>query len=159
MRYLIDGHNLIPKLGLSLKDLDDEEKLINILGEFCRLTRSKAEIYFDNAPPGFSGKRKRVLLTIHYVRAGTTADEAIRRRLRQLGREARNWCVVSSDREVRAAARRAGSSTQSSEAFARDIRRQAVSQGDASGEKPNPTQTEIEEWLEIFGETEDRRED
>ena len=37
MPYLIDGHNLIPKLGLRLDLPDDEMQLIGILQEFCRL--------------------------------------------------------------------------------------------------------------------------
>ena len=31
MPYLIDGHNLIPKMGLKLADLDDEMQLIELL--------------------------------------------------------------------------------------------------------------------------------
>lgn len=39
---LIDGHNLIPKIhGLSLKMLDDEMELIQILSEYARLSRKK----------------------------------------------------------------------------------------------------------------------
>ena len=40
MPYLIDGHNLIPKLGLRLESLDDEMELIAILQEFCRTPAS-----------------------------------------------------------------------------------------------------------------------
>ena len=43
MPYLIDGHNLIPKLGLRLDSLDDEEQLIPRLQEFCRLRRAQVE--------------------------------------------------------------------------------------------------------------------
>ena len=39
MPFLIDGHNLIPKLGLRLDSFDDEVELINKLNEFCRITR------------------------------------------------------------------------------------------------------------------------
>ena len=45
---IVDGHNLIPKIkGLSLKMLDDESELIQILQEYARLTRKKIEVYFD----------------------------------------------------------------------------------------------------------------
>ena len=42
MPYLIDGHNLIPKVaGLSLKAVDDEMQLIELLQEFCRIGASR----------------------------------------------------------------------------------------------------------------------
>jgi hypothetical protein len=41
MPYLIDGHNLIPKLGLRLDSMDDEQELIAILQEYARLERKK----------------------------------------------------------------------------------------------------------------------
>ena len=49
MAYMIDGHNLIPKLGLRLDSLDDEEQLLALLQEFCRLRRAQVEVYFDGA--------------------------------------------------------------------------------------------------------------
>jgi hypothetical protein len=48
MPYLIDGHNLIPKLGLRLDSMDDEQELVVILQEYARLERKKqVEVYFD----------------------------------------------------------------------------------------------------------------
>ncbi len=58
MPYLIDGHNLIPKLGLRLDLLDDELELLVRLQEFCRLRRAQVEVYFDGAPPGQVSTRK-----------------------------------------------------------------------------------------------------
>jgi hypothetical protein len=52
MPYLIDGHNLIPKLGLRLDSMEDEMELVSILQEFCRLEDRQVEVYFDGAPPG-----------------------------------------------------------------------------------------------------------
>ncbi len=46
MPYLIDGHNLIPKLGLHLDSFDDEVKLINKLNEIYRSARkTQVEVY------------------------------------------------------------------------------------------------------------------
>ncbi|MBP1702274.1 MAG: hypothetical protein H6Q38_1381, partial [Chloroflexi bacterium] len=40
MPYIVDGHNLIPKIpGLSLRAIDDEMQLIELLQEFCRVQR------------------------------------------------------------------------------------------------------------------------
>src|SRR5512140_382011 len=92
MPYLIDGHNLVPKIpGMSLEDVDDEQRLLGMLGEFCRKTRKQAEVFFDNAPPGGVRARNLGLLIARFIRQGMTADEAIRQRLQRLGREARNW--------------------------------------------------------------------
>src|SRR5262245_2786427 len=103
MPYLIDGHNLIPKLGLRLDSIDDEMELIAILQEFHRLKHTSAgqvEVYFDAAPTSQARIRKLGAITAHFVRLGTSADNAIRNRLKKLGRSARNWTVVSSDRQV-----------------------------------------------------------
>jgi len=91
MPYLIDGHNLVPKLGLSLKSLDDEMQLIARLQEFCRLRRTAVEVYFDSAPPGFPPGRRVGLVSAHFVRQGSSADAAIENRLQKMKKSARNW--------------------------------------------------------------------
>src|SRR5512134_3531141 len=117
MPYLIDGHNLIPKLGLRLDTIDDEMELIAILQEFCRLERKQAEVFFDGAPAAQAGTRKQGAVTAHFVRLGDTADNAIRNRLKKLGRSAQNWTIVSSDRQVQAEAHAAHAEVVSSDAF------------------------------------------
>lgn len=44
MPYLIDGHNLIPKIGLRLSEPDDELELIRLLQDFARLRRQPIEV-------------------------------------------------------------------------------------------------------------------
>jgi hypothetical protein len=153
MRYLIDGHNLIPNIpGLHLKLLDDEQRLIHLLKGFCRKQRDQAEIYFDNASPGQERKQSHGAVTAHFVRQGQTADDAIRRRLISLGRSARNWTVVSSDHRIQAAAREVGARIVRVEVFARQIfLAQNVQEADADKSVDHPLkEKEIEEWLEIF---------
>lgn len=175
MPTLIDGHNLIPKLGLSLRSLDDEMQLVARLQEFCRAERKKSlEVYFDGAPAGQVGTRKMGLVTAHFVRLGATADSAIRARLKTLGRAARNWTVVTSDRQVQADARGAGAAVVSSEAFAARVnastralapgRQPAKSpQGakspkgervEGSAKEAGMSEEEVEEWLRLFREKE-----
>ena len=156
MPYLIDGHNLIPKIsGLSLQTIDDEEQLINLLLEFCRRRRKKIEIIFDNSPSGQprSQNLEFGLVIARFVRQGQTADDAIQVRLTRLGKNARNWTVVSSDLAVQASARAAHAHFVSSEFFAQQIEQAFVStpqniekQADAS-----LTSQEINDWLDIFG--------
>ncbi|MEP0806743.1 MAG: NYN domain-containing protein [Chloroflexota bacterium] len=149
MPYLIDGHNLIPKLGLRLDSPDDEMELIAVLQEFCRLERKQVEVYFDGAPPLHAGARKLGLVTAHFVPLGTTADEAIRKRLKKMGKSAKNWTVVSSDRQVQADARAAQAGVTGSDAFANQLKPARRSAPKPAADRPLPPQ-EVEEWLKLF---------
>lgn len=154
MPYLIDGHNLIPKIpGLALDAVDDEEQLIVLLQEYCRVARKEVEVFFDNAPAGQPRARNFGLVIARFVRQGTTADEAIRKRLVRLEREARNWTVVSSDLEVQAAARAARAHFISSEAFAVQIRQALDENAADEGERPEAqvNSEELDDWLKLFG--------
>ena len=153
MPYLIDGHNLIPKLGLRLDSIDDEMELISILQEFCRLERRQVEVFFDGAPAAQAGTRKLGAVTANFVRLGTTADNAIRNRLKKLGKNAKNWTVVSSDRQVQAEARAAHAEVTSSDAFAGMLKRARDSASKPVTDR-KLSQKEVEDWLKLF---EDRR--
>ena len=101
MPFLIDGHNLVPKAGFRLADVDVENDLIEKLQVFCRIRRTSVEVYFDGGLPGQPSRGKFGNVTAFFVRRGKTADEAIEKRLQALGKTARNWAVVSSDRRGR----------------------------------------------------------
>jgi predicted RNA-binding protein with PIN domain len=152
MPTLIDGHNLIPKLGLSLHSLDDEMQLVSRLQAFCRAERRQVEVYFDGAPAGQVGTRRLGLVTAHFVRLGSTADSAIRARLKTLGRAARNWIVVTSDRQVQADARAAGATVVSSVAFAGQVVESMRAPGPGSAREAGMSDAEVEEWLHLFRE-------
>jgi predicted RNA-binding protein with PIN domain len=149
MPTLIDGHNLIPKLGLRLDSLDDETELITRLQEYCRLRRTQVEVYFDGAMPGTPAARKYGAVTAHFVRRGTPADAAIETRLAKLGRQAANWRVVSSDRRVQIAAHAVHARTLSSEEFAREMF-DAARQVPAGREAPPLSPQEVEQWENEF---------
>lgn len=151
MPYLIDGHNLIPKLGLRLDSIDDEMELVSILQEFCRVERRQVEVFFDGAPAGQAGTRKLAAVTAHFVRLGTTADDAIRHRLRRLGKGAKNWTVVSSDRQVQAEARAVQADVLSSDAFAAMLKQARNSAPKPEAER-SLSQKEVEDWLKFFEE-------
>ncbi len=152
MPYILDGHNLIPKIpGLSLRDPDDETRLLEMLQGFARRERARVEVFFDRAPATRQGKQSYGRVTAHFVTYRITADEAIRRYLQSLGRGARNWTVVSSDRQVQVNARALGARVLSSETFARQIVRPSEAAGE---EKPAGalSSEEVEAWLRVFGE-------
>ena len=149
MPYLIDGHNLIPKLGLRLDSVDDEMQLLGILQEFARLSRKETEVYFDGAPAGQAHTKRYGTVTAHFVRQGTTADAAIKKHIKRLGRAARNWTVVTSDRDIQATAREAHASVASSDEFAAQLQQARRAANRPAGE-PAMTAEELAEWLKIF---------
>jgi predicted RNA-binding protein with PIN domain len=152
MPTLIDGHNLIPKLGLSLRSMEDELQLVARLQDYCRAERKSVEVYFDGAPAGQVGTRKMGLVSAHFVRLGQTADSAIRARLKTLGRAARNWTVVTSDRQVQAEARAAGATVISSDAFAGQVTDSMRAPAPRSAHEAGMSDAEVEEWLSLFRE-------
>jgi predicted RNA-binding protein with PIN domain len=150
MPYLVDGHNLIPKVGLRLDSIDDELELVEILREFARLHRRQVEVYFDGAPADQAGTRGTGAVKAHFVRAGTTADAAIDRRLKKMGRAARNWTVVSSDRQVQANARSVHAEVLSSEAFASLLQQTPRGQTSKPAADRRVSPAEVDEWLKLF---------
>ncbi len=149
MPYLIDGHNLIPKLDLRLDSPDDEMQLMGIIQEFARLSRREVEVYFDGAPAGQVRTKRFGTATAHFVRLGSTADAAIKAHIKRLGRAARNWTVVTSDRDIQATAREAHASVISSDEFAAQLKRLRSSEGRSKGEE-ELTADELADWLRLF---------
>lgn len=149
MPYLIDGHNLIPKLGLRLDSIDDEMELIAVLQEFHKQNRKQIEVYFDGAPAPHAGTRKLGAVTAHFVRLGTTADNAIRNRLRALGKSAKNWTVVSSDRQVQVEASAARAEVLSSDAFAALLKQARAAAPKANSDR-KLSEDEVQEWMRLF---------
>ena len=150
MPYLIDGHNLIPKLGLRLDSPDDEMELAARLQAFSRLRRAQVEVYFDGAPPGQAGTRKLGALTAHFIRLGASADAALEVRLAKLGKQAKNWTVVSSDGRVANAARAVHAGTMSSEEFALEMSKAQARGAVKTKNEAALSPGEVEEWLQFF---------
>lgn len=151
-KVVIDGHNLIPKVGgISLSDPEDENKLTAMVSEYCRLARVRVEIFFDGAPPGQKSASRRALVNIHHVRQGHTADDAILMYLRKEGANARNLLVVSSDRRVQTEARGLRAEVMTSEQFS-DSMRSVFSSPRATQElrERAPTVEEVDEMLKLM---------
>jgi predicted RNA-binding protein with PIN domain len=157
MALLIDGHNLIPKIpGIDLSDPDDEDQLIKIIQEYCRLRRKKATIYFDQAPAGMGGIKHYGSVRVNYIQKGRTADEAIIDRLRKLGKRAQNMIVVSSDHQIQTAARAVHARVISSEDFAGAWRSLISEEPSLDPRNKTLTEQELADWEAIFNQ---RRQD
>ncbi len=157
-KIVIDGHNLIPKVGgISLSDPDDENKLIKMVSEYCRLARMRAELFFDGAPPGRGATSRRGLVSVHNIRQGSTADDAIIQYLRKEGNNARNLLVISSDRRVQAEARGLHAEVMTSDQFSGQMR-SVFSSPLATREirESPPSEEEVEEMLKLM--TQEREE-
>lgn len=149
---LIDGHNLIPKIrGLSLRLENDEEQLIQILQEYCRIKRKNVEVYFDKAPFDHAGTRSYGLVKAHFIRTGITADEVIIQRIRKMGKKASHVKVVSSDQAIQREIHAYSAEVVTSEAFSKEIEKAFMST--PSGGKPDASkmsELELEQWINLF---------
>jgi predicted RNA-binding protein with PIN domain len=150
MPLLIDGHNLIGKLaGLHLDDPDDEAKLVSLLRTYCARENKRATVVFDHGLPGgwseaLSGGGVHVI----FASAGRNADGVLRERIRE-ARDPRGLIVVSSDREVVAAAKANKVRVMQAEVFASRLSVQTKTVQEEYDVQVS--QEEVEEWLQIFG--------
>lgn len=151
MAFLIDGHNLIPNIrGISLQDMDDEIALIKLLQKFAYKSRNKVEVYFDKAPTGHARTQKYGMVTVHFVHHQITADQAIVERLRKMGRSARNWTIVTSDRQIMAAVRGNHAQLILSDVFATMMMEKIHSVDEMGNQDVKLGEDEVKEWLRLF---------
>ena len=147
MPYLIDGHNLIPKIkGLHLDQLDDEQSLLSLLEKYFKRIRKEAVVYFDKASLSSRLDFNSAFLNAHFVHAPSTADEAIILQLQKLGGDAKNYTVVTSDHWVADKSRAVGASLVSSENFAQTL----LKDPQKAQDKSKSSENDIDYWLDIF---------
>lgn len=153
MPYLIDGHNLIPHLkGIQLGEIDDELKLVRLLDRFAGQRQTRVEVYFDRRAPGQQGTHSWGRVQARFVDRSRTADQALGSRLLELGKRAKNWTVVSSDREVIREAQGARSRVISSSEFAQRLSSPVEPREEdvPGGGKPPLSGNDVEYWLDQF---------
>jgi len=148
---LIDGHNLIGRLStLSLRDPDDEEKLVRMLGSYRGRTGRSITVVFDPGG-GFALPQSRRYRGINVVFAphGSTADAVIARRVRK-SRNPNGWRVVTSDGELAATVEGLGARVQSADAFARELQPPEGEDEGPSWKDESLSPDEIDDWLALF---------
>ena len=95
---------------------DDEQRLVELLILFCQPGKHKVEVYFDRAPVGQAGvSQPRAGAGSFCVRTSHRLTMPSASACASLGKSARTWVVVSSDRSVQAAAREVHAQVLSSE--------------------------------------------
>jgi len=153
MRWIIDGHNLIPKVpGMHLSNMDDEQALIAWLQEAARVMQDSIDVYFDQAPPGYPVRRGYGRVTAFFIRKGTTVDQAIWSRLENDGVRSKEYSVVSSDHLVQQGARKMHARAFRSEDFVSLVAEKLATRQMKRQTDPLINESEIEEWLRLFGE-------
>lgn len=149
MPLLIDGHNLIGRMAdLHLDDPEDEAKLVARLRAFAARTGRRITVVFDQGlPGGHSRELSGGGVEVVFAPTGHNADGILRERIRR-ARDPRALVVVTSDREIVAAARARGARVMRAEEFAAQFSTSppAVAPKPGAGLSPR----EVEEWLRIF---------
>ena len=161
MPYLIDGHNLIAALpDIDLAEEHDEAKLLIKLKGFCARGKAQCTVIFDGGLPGGASSLSTKSVRVFFAAAEqSSADRLIKRRIDKL-RDARNWTLVSSDRELRDYARWKGMRNIPAAEFADLLRaKERMQPRRAQTEKPSPSADDTALWLKRFGEQESETND
>ena len=152
--YIIDGHNLIPKVnGLSLKMEDDELELVKRLQTFARVKRASVEVFFDQGQVGNSGSKHSGMVITHFVKKGVTADHEIIVRMQTLKKQSQAVTIVTSDHQIITEAHALRFKIIKSEEFSQILAQSMMDEQKGSGQNTRPLSAdELDEWLKLFGE-------
>ncbi len=158
MHYLIDGHNLIGKIqDISLDDPNDEVELILRLKSWAAASpKRKVTVYFDGGLPGGVAHRLSTSdIKVIFAPEGKTADSLLIKRIRKL-KNPPEYMLITSDQEIIAAAQKHHLPYLRSEAFASKMgkeKRERLAPLPSKTESDDPylSQSEVAEWLELFG--------
>ena len=140
MRWLIDGYNVIRREpDLRAREAESLEAgrraLLHLLARAHRDPRDEFTVVFDGAKVDGAGPSHGRIRAI-FSRPPHTADD-------ELIRLARQWqsgaVIVSSDRRIQDAARRAGAAALSAERFVEGLTLSAASKGLSAGPEPRRT--------------------
>ena len=149
MPILIDGHNLIGKLpSLSLEEPDDEMRLVGMLLSYQARTGKAVTVVFDpGGAHSLAQTHAHGRVKVVFARHGGNADRIIESRVQQ-SRNASEWLVVTSDRELADTVARQGARVRSAGTFAAELgapRDVAPEWKDAP-----PSADEVDAWLAEF---------
>jgi predicted RNA-binding protein with PIN domain len=154
MAILIDGHNLIGKMPeLRLDDPTDEEKLLIRLRAYRAHTGKRLVVYFD---PGVTyqspARRSKGGISVRQAGTGQRADDLM---IQDISRHHNpsELTVVTSDHAIQKVARQYGARVVDSSTFAAELSHPP--EKDDTSEVPPLSEEEIEEWLAIFGQSDE----
>ncbi len=152
MEYLIDGHNLIAAMpDIDLDEPDDEVRLVARLREWALADRRRRVlVIFDRGlVAGKDPRLSRGRVQVYFAPSGQTADSLLRRRIEQV-EDPRAVTLITSDREIIAAANARRMGHMFSEAFAVRLG-EDLQPAPAEPDEPTLSPAEVQEWLDLFG--------
>jgi predicted RNA-binding protein with PIN domain len=143
MPVLIDGNNLLHRLAPAAHSRADVRRLVL---DVCRHRTTRITVVFDGPPPSGSPSDE-LLGSVTIVYSGAEEADAVIVRKLPAGRRARNWLVVTDDRELAARVRQRGAEVRR----VRDWldRRQQPPRRRTRAE-PKLSSREVAEWQEYF---------
>lgn len=155
MAILVDGHNLIAHMpGMRLSDSDDEAQLVLLLRRYAARKRGRrVVVVFDHGVYGHPDNLNGYGVECHFARSPRDADSELIRRIRAV-RKPGQMQVVTSDRAVAAVAHERRIGVISSAMFARKLHPLPGADAQTPAKPPERplSESEIEEWLRLFGE-------
>ncbi|HDL18256.1 MAG TPA: hypothetical protein ENH29_04295 [Bacteroidetes bacterium] len=156
---IIDAYNLIHRVGdlrihLQQNLENARERLLQKLIVFRQNKKIKITVVFDGDQVGQPSSVTRNGLQIYYSIPPRNADETIKILLRKR-KNPRNITVVSSDNEILNFARTNRAITMRSEEFYQKFLRVEQTKN-AEDTKPEMTEKELQNWLNMFNQAEDR---
>jgi len=155
MAYLIDGNNF---LGLTVapayRDPQHRYDLVRKLLIFQRVTRSRVILVFDGPPdPHLEGEEfEGRSFSVLFPPPGLTADTLIKEFL-DARRDLRHFFLVSSDRELKSAARSRGATVLACgefNAMLKETLKKNRSSREMSKTAEKPTPLEVGLWSDLF---------
>jgi uncharacterized protein len=150
VKLLIDGHNLIGQMeDIHLDDPDDEARLVARLHRYALAGGHHVTVIFDAGSPGETSTLSRGPVQAVFAPAGSSADQLIIKRLGRI-RDRQAWLVVTSDRQILAAAQARHLRTEPSQAFAARLQAPPAEPAAPDPRQLPPSDQEVEMWLRRF---------
>ncbi|HUT31113.1 MAG TPA: NYN domain-containing protein [Sedimentisphaerales bacterium] len=156
MPIIIDGYNLlwaVQKVGHTHEAIT-EVQLCHVVGRYIRATGEKGEIVFDGAGPPEKTRFDNIThLEVSFSGLAADADKVIEDKIKA-STAPKNLTVVSSDRQVRAAAHARKAQTLKSEVFWQKLTAELTRTRPAEeppAKRWGLTDVETEHWMKFFG--------
>ena len=158
MAIIVDGYNVLHTakwLASGWKGVGRAE-LCKLLGQLSQVTGEKVTVVFDAAPPKRGpGIGKELMAEVVFSGHGRKADDVIIKMINESSGP-RDLTVVSSDREIRAAAKRRGCKVRPAGEFIQASARQLGSAMRDLAAEPEEKEKGLDpdasrQWLEEFG--------
>lgn len=154
--YIIDGNNLLHTIYKVAGDTEsiNDVGLCRAISRMLGLTGEKGEIVFDGSgPPDKSGFDHIANLEISFSGLRSEADTVIEGKIKA-STAPRNLTIVSSDRQIRKAARARKAMSVKSENFWIDLQKQLNRKAtvkEPTEKRQGISDSETEQWLDLFG--------